>query len=68
MSATEPTMPYVYQPHGMGDKDRMRLGRIYGVGFPWAGYEGMTVIHGLTKEEAQRVCAALNCSDKADKE
>lgn len=59
MSATEPTKPYVYQPHGMGDKDRVAAGRIYGIGFPWATHKGLTLISGLTKEEAHRVCAAL---------
>ena len=57
MSQQEPTGPYVYQPYGsVTHPDRAKTGRLYGVG----GVDYAATISGLTKDEAQRVVAALD--------
>jgi len=51
---------YVYQPFGSFDNpDRAKSGRLYGVG----GLPYEATCHGLTKEEAQAIAAALNWLD-----
>lgn len=61
MSSDEPTKPYVYQPFGSvtSDKARVEAGRLWGVGFPYSTHHGLAKVEGLTKAEAERVCAAL---------
>ena len=55
MSQSGPKGPYIYQPFGRQDREAWMLGRIYGV----AGISIVTIIHGLTKEEANAVLAVL---------
>jgi len=55
MSEREPEKPYIYQPYGIQDRPNWNCGRIYGV----AGVHLLTTINGLTKNEAQKVLAAL---------
>lgn len=61
MSSGEPTAPYVYQKYGSvtAEPARVAAGRLWAVGTPYATHAGLTTITGLTKEEAERVCAAL---------
>lgn len=58
MTAKEPTQVYIYQPYGTIDSDPLRRssGRLWGVG----GVNMLTIIKGLTKQEARVVAHALN--------
>lgn len=60
MSSQEPTAPYVYQPLGSAThKGNAKVGRLYGVGFPYMGIDEQPIIRGLTKDEAEAVAALL---------
>lgn len=55
MSQHEPDGLYVYQPYGMQDKMQWMTQRIYAIG----GLPMTTTISGLTREEADAICALL---------
>ena len=62
MSSQEPTeTPYVYQPMGsVSFPDHAKAGRLWGVAGVDREHHGMlTTILGLTRPEAEAVCAAL---------
>ena len=58
----EPTGPYVYQSHGLNESGYASAGRLWAV----SGIHHLAVIDGLTKTEAERVCAALNPEQSND--
>ena len=55
MSSQEPDGPYIYQPYGMQDPKHWEAKRIYAIG----GLNWLATVKGLTKEEAQKILAAL---------
>ena len=55
MSETAPEGPYIYQPYGMQDQKHWDAGRIYAIG----GLDWRATVKGLTKDEAQKILAAL---------
>ena len=55
MSEQEPKGPYIYQPFGTVSPNAERGARLYGIG----GVSVGTTITGLTRDEAERILAAL---------
>ena len=60
MSQAPKETPYVYQPFGSQNKEHWADGRIYAV----AAGNRLTRIEGLTKTEAEAVCAAMKEAQK----
>lgn len=56
MSEQAPDGPYIYQPFGsVSHPEHNKAGRLWAIG----GLHHLATVKGLTKEEAQRVLAAL---------
>lgn len=61
MSDFEPKAPYIYQPYGYQDREHWASNRIYAIG----AINPLATIKGLTREEAERVLAALTDQGRA---